>query len=194
MPTRSLLLPWAGVTPAEAKKRLRTEARRRPAPTAGESRKVCEQVLVWLGARRPAPTLVWMAMPDELDLGPVVSRLPEFEWLTTRTPPSGPLTVHPYHSESELHRFGFRQPVASAPQMSPARIEVALAPGLTFDGRGGRLGWGMGYYDRLLTGLSPSALRVGITLHRLMTKSVPYEPYDVPMTHLITESGVFEVV
>ena len=182
------------VSPAEIKSGLRTEARRRPAPTAGESRKVCEQVLAWLGARRPVPTLVWMAMPDELDLGPVVSRLPEFEWLTTRTPPSGPLTVHPYHSESELHRFGFPQPVASAPRMSPARIEVALVPGLTFDSRGGRLGRGMGYYDRLLTGLSPSALRVGVTLHRLMTESVSYEPYDVPMTHLITERGVLEVV
>ncbi len=78
--------------------------------------------------------------------------------------------------------------------MSPARIEVALVPGLAFDGRGGRVGRGKGYYDRLLSGLSPSALRVGVTLHRLMTESVPYESYDVSMTHLITESGVFEVV
>ena len=194
MSTWSLLLPWAGVTPAEAKKRLRAEVRRRPAPTPGESEKVCEQVLAWLRARRPAPTLVWMAMPGELDLSPVVKALSEIEWLTTRTPSSGPLTVHPYHSEGERHRFGFHQPVAWAPEIPPARIGVVLAPALTFDRQGRRLGWGMGYYDRLLARLAHRAPRVGVTLDRLITESIPREPHDIPMTHLITDRGVTEIV
>ena len=144
--------------------------------------------------RRPGPTLVWMAIPGELDLEPVVSRLPMVEWLTTRTPPAGPLTVHPYQSPLELHPFGFHQPVASAPEVPAARIEMALVPGLTFDTRGGRLGRGKGYYDRLLSGLPANGLRVGVTLDRLMTETVPVEPHDVAMTHLITENGVTEIV
>ncbi len=134
-----------------------------------------------------------MALPGELDLEPVVARLPTIEWLTTRTPPTGPLTVHPYHSPVELHRFGFHQPVASVPEVRPARIEVALVPGLMFDTRGRRLGRGKSYYDGLLAGLSANALRVGVTLERLMADIVPVEPHDVAMTHLITENGLREV-
>ncbi|MYB78884.1 MAG: 5-formyltetrahydrofolate cyclo-ligase [Acidimicrobiia bacterium] len=177
----------------EMKARLRAEARRMPPPTAAESDRVCRQVLGWLAPRRPGPTLVWMAIPGELDLEPVVARLSDIEWLTTRTPAVGPLTVHSYHSPLELHRFGFTQPVASAPEVSPNRIDVALAPGLAFDTRGGRLGRGKSYYDRLLAGLSANALRVGVTLERLMTETVPTESHDVSMTHLITENGVREM-
>ena len=177
----------------EMKDRLRAEARGRPPPTPAESGRVCQQVLGWLAPRRPGPTLVWMALPGELDLEPVVARLPTIEWLTTRTPPTGPLTVHPYHSPVELHRFGFHQPVASVPEVRPARIEVALVPGLMFDTRGRRLGRGKSYYDGLLAGLSANALRVGVTLERLMADIVPVEPHDVAMTHLITENGLREV-
>ena len=173
----------------DRKSRFRAEARRRSAPAAGECRRVCEQVTAWLGARKPSPTLVWIAMSGELDLSPVVEALPQIDWLTTRTPPSGPLTVHPYHSPGELHRFGFRQPVASSPQVSVKQIGVVLAPGLVFDRRGGRLGWGKGYYDRLLARLTPGVPRVGVTLERLLVDRVPQEPHDIPMTHLITERG-----
>lgn len=178
----------------ETKSSLRAEARRRPAPTPTESRRVCEQVAAWLGARRPAPTLVWMAMPGELDLAPVVDASPEREWLTTRTPSRGPLTVHAYHSQTEVHRFGFRQPTPSSPQVSPRRIGVALAPGLAFDRRGGRLGRGKGYYDRLLAGLTRGVPRVGVTLERLLVDRVPQAAHDIPMTHLITDRRVRKVL
>lgn len=128
-------------------------------------------------------------MPGELDLSPVVEALPQIEWLTTRTPSSGPLTVHPYHSRNELHRFGFRQPVATSPLVSAEDIGVVLAPGLVFDRRGGRLGWGKGYYDRLLALLAPGVPRVGVTLERLLVDLVPQEPHDIPMTHLVTDLG-----
>lgn len=177
----------------ETKVRLRAEARRSPAATPAESRRVCRQVQAWLEARRPASTLVWMAIPGELNLAPVVARLPMIEWFTTRTPPAGPLTVHPYRSPLELHRFGFLQPVAAVPGIPPARVEVALVPGLTFDPGGGRLGRGKGYYDQLLAGLLTGTPRVGVTLDRLMTEAVPLEAHDVPMTHLITDSGAREV-
>lgn len=171
----------------DSKSRIRAEARRALPPTPGESRAVCEQVRAWLGARESVPTLVWMAMPGEIDPGPVVEALSGVEWLTTRTPRSGPLTVHPYHSRCELHRFGFRQPVASAPRVSPRRIGVALVPGLVFDRRGGRLGRGKGYYDRLLARLDDGAPRVGVTLERQLADRLPQDLHDIPMTHLITD-------
>ncbi len=179
--------------PSPGKSALRARARRRSAPSAGESQRVGEQVIAWLGTRHPAPTLVWMAMPGELDLGPVVDASPEREWLTTRTPSTGPLTVHPYHCAGETHRFGFRQPVATAPEVPLERIGVVLAPGLVFDRQGGRLGWGKGYYDRLLAGVAAEVPRAGVTLQRWLVERVPQESHDIPMTHLITDQGVIEL-
>ncbi len=169
---------------------LRAEARRRSAVGVEESQRVCEQAIAWLGTCQAGPTLVWMAKAGELDMTPVVEAFPEREWLTTRTPSSGPLTVHSYHSPSEIHRFGFRQPMAGAPQVSPKRIGVVLTPGLVFDHHGGRLGWGKGYYDRLLARLTPGVPRVGVTLQRWLVELVPQESHDIPMTHLITDRRV----
>ena len=83
--------------------------------------------------------------------------------------------------------------MASVPEVAPARIEVALVPGLAFDPLGRRLGRGKGYYDRLLAGLPADAPRVGVTLDRLMAETVPVDPHDVAMTHLVTENGVREI-
>jgi 5-formyltetrahydrofolate cyclo-ligase len=155
---------------------------------------VGEQVKAWLEVRSSMPTLVWMAMEGELDLGPVVQALADREWLTTRTPSSGPLTVHPYFSQIEVHRFGFRQPVAGSEQVVPEDIGVVLVPGLVFDRQGGRLGWGAGYYDRLLARCNPDVPRVGVTLERWLEDRLPQEPHDIPMTHLITDRRVREIV
>ena len=181
------------MAPIPSKADLRAQARRRPAPSAEDSQRVCEQVTGWLRTQPPVPTLVWMAMPAELDLRPVVDALADREWLTTRTPSSGPLTVHPYHSPLQLHRFGFQQPVSTAPQVPSGRIGVVLTPGLVFDLQGGRLGWGKGYYDRLLAGVPTESPRVGVTLQRRLVDRVPQEPHDIAMTHLITDQGVIEL-
>lgn len=132
-------------------------------------------------------------MAGELDLAPVVNAFPHREWLTTRTPSSGPLTVHPYHSPSERHRFGFLQPVAASSRIAPGHIGVVLAPGLLFDRHGGRLGWGKGYYDRLLGELEPQVPKVGVTLERWLEDRLPQEPHDIAMTHLITDRRVREL-
>jgi len=84
--------------------------------------------------------------------------------------------------------------VASVPEVAPARIAVALVPGLAFDPLGRRPGRGKGYYDRLLAGLPADAPRVGVTLDRLMAETVPVDPHDVAMTHLVTENGVRQIV
>ena len=59
--------------------------------------------------------------------------------------------------------------------------------------RGHRLGYGKGYFDRLLPTLRPDAQRVGVTFAALLVAALPATDHDVPMTHLATEEGVREV-
>lgn len=134
--------------------------------------------------------LFYAALPDEPDVTPLASRVTA---LLTRTPEHGSLTVHSFHAPRERHRFGFSQPVAGAPAVDPAEVDVALIPGLAFDTTGVRLGRGSGYYDRLLAQLRPDALIVGITPAGLVVAGLPHQPHDHLVTHLATEEGVGRV-
>ncbi len=136
--------------------------------------------------------LIYLPMPDEIDVTPLTS-VAGLRCAVTRTPPVGPLTVHPIDVPMERHRYGFLQPTGDAGQIDPEEIDVALVPGLVFDRRGARLGRGAGYYDRLCSELRPDALRVGVTLDGLVFDAIPEDAHDVRMTHLATESGVVSV-
>lgn len=68
-------------------------------------------------------------------------------------------------------------------------MEVALIPGLAFDTRGGRLGYGAGVYDRLLTKLRPGTLRVGLAFDcQVLREPLPQESHDLLMDYVVTES------
>ncbi len=164
---------------------------RRSGVPEGLSSAAASGIAGWLsGAGAPAGMVVlYLPLPDEVDVTPVTAETARV-YAVTRTPSHGPLTLHPADSPLEKHHYGFRQPVASAPVLSPDRVGVVLVPGLLFDRRGGRLGRGKGYYDRFLAALPADALRVGVALEHLVIESLPTEPHDVPMTHLATENGV----
>lgn len=134
--------------------------------------------------------LTYSSMPGEPDVESVAGadRL-----LLTRTPKTGGLTVHPASSRMEIHRWGYRQPAEGATEVNPHEIDVVLVPGALFDRRGGRLGHGRGYYDRLLAACRPDVLKVGITSMGSLVERLPIEPHDILMTHLATEVGVRQV-
>jgi 5-formyltetrahydrofolate cyclo-ligase len=93
----------------------------------------------------------------------------------------------------EQHRFGYRQPVVSAPLIADQDISAVLVPALAFDPWGNRLGFGAGYYDRFL-GRLPNVLKIGVA-DVLVDERLPTEKFDVPMTHIATpHDGVNEVL
>ncbi len=66
-------------------------------------------------------------------------------------------------------------------------IEFALVPGLAFDERGGRLGYGGGFYDRLLAGLQ--AVRVTAAFSMQVVEAVPMSEHDQYVDLIVTEDG-----
>lgn len=182
--------------PGSGKEEWRRWARRlrRPGAPAALSRAVSARVAGWLSAAGPPGAVVlYLPLPDEVDLTPVMEEAPEREYAVTRTPRSGPLTLHPADAPLETHPYGFRQPTAAAPAFPARRVGVVLVPGLLFDRRGGRLGRGKGYYDRFLASLPAGARRVGAALDHLVVNALPVEPHDIAMTHLATERGVRQI-
>lgn len=147
---------------------------------------------------RPVPhsanlILFYRAMPHEQSLDGLADAIGWQRFAVTRTPPSGPLTLHPAIGAMEQHRYGFPQPTAGAFELQPRHISLALVPGVAFDRHGTRLGHGVGYYDELLARLPPDCPRVGVTVAELVFDRLPGEAHDVAMTHLATPDGVVAV-
>ncbi|MXV87622.1 MAG: 5-formyltetrahydrofolate cyclo-ligase [Acidimicrobiales bacterium] len=144
---------------------------------------------------RPVPPganliLFYRAMANELSLDELADGLGWQRFAVTRTPPDGPLTLHPAVGAMEQHRYGFPQPTADAFELQPRHISLALVPGVAFDRHGTRLGHGAGYFDELLARLPEDCPRVGVARRDLVFERLPSEPHDVAMTHIATEDGV----
>lgn len=69
-------------------------------------------------------------------------------------------------------------------------IDVILVPGLAFDRHGGRMGFGKGYYDRLLE--TSSTVKIGLCYDFQLFDTIPTESHDVPMDFIITEKEICE--
>jgi 5-formyltetrahydrofolate cyclo-ligase len=90
-------------------------------------------------------------------------------------------------------RFGIPEPDVSAVPLHPSGTDiVVLVPGIAFDRQGGRLGRGLGYYDRALSAM-PFARRIGVTLEAFVVQRVPVDTWDVPMHAIVTERRYFVV-
>ncbi len=86
--------------------------------------------------------------------------------------------------------YGIPSPPASSPEVAAWEIDVVLVPGLAFDRRGYRLGYGGGYYDRFLPLLRPGALKVGLAYARLLWEELPAEEHDQAVDWVVTEEGI----
>lgn len=77
--------------------------------------------------------------------------------------------------------MGIREP-REAELVSPHDVTAWFVPALAFDRRGNRLGYGGGWYDRLLADAAPDALRIGVGYDFQMVEALPHESHDVPLT------------
>ncbi len=71
-------------------------------------------------------------------------------------------------------------------------VDFALIPGVAFDSRGGRVGHGKGYYDKLLAGVRPDCPLVAPVFECQLFDEVPTDEHDVFMDFVVTEERTLE--
>ena len=76
------------------------------------------------------------------------------------------------------------------PIMAYGKIDLVLTPGVAFDKKGYRLGYGGGYYDRFFSQITKAIPKIGIAYEIQVLDQLPVQAYDMPISELITETGV----
>jgi 5-formyltetrahydrofolate cyclo-ligase len=82
---------------------------------------------------------------------------------------------------------GIPEPRADCPPVAVASIDWVLVPGVAFDAEGRRIGYGGGYYDRLLPLLDRGAARVAGAFELQIVERVPAAPHDTTVDAIVTE-------
>jgi len=90
--------------------------------------------------------------------------------------------------EFEEKQFGIREPgFKHLKIVSPRVLDFVLVPGVAFDHKGGRVGYGAGYYDRFLKEVLGHVVRVGVAFDFQALDSVPQAEFDIPVQKILTE-------
>ncbi|QWU17198.1 5-formyltetrahydrofolate cyclo-ligase [Paenibacillus sophorae] len=164
---------------------------------------VCRHALEWLEETGVKSLMVYVPFRSELDTRPLI----EWCWANERKvilprvhADTGELSLHRVESWNELAQgaYGIPEPAETSPAIGEeAGPLVVFVPGLAFDARGGRLGYGRGYYDRLwarfrvsASGTPENTVWIGLAYGAQVLPEVPMDVHDAYMDMLITEEGM----
>jgi 5-formyltetrahydrofolate cyclo-ligase len=178
-----------------AKSALRTQIRAAlerisPAVRAVESIGLCDRLEPQLHSARRI--LFFAPLPDELDVWPLLEKLlasgkicalPCFDAATQSYPAR---QVNNPAADIAIGKFGVREPVPGCAEISLAKFDLVLVPGVAFDLHGNRLGRGRGFYDRILAGAS--GVKCGVAHDFQLLEGIPAEPHDVKVNFILTPS------
>ncbi len=136
-------------------------------------------------------------MTDEIDVRPLLAALHDQGRTLVLPVVAGsgkPLIFRRWQPQMALQVgiFSTRHPGAEAAEEIPGLL---LVPLLAFDGRGARLGWGGGFYDRTLAHLRAAGpvIAVGVAYHGQRVERVPQSPDDQLLDWIVTDQDVFEI-
>lgn len=93
-------------------------------------------------------------------------------------------------SDLQKGAYGILEPKTIKPA-DAADIDFVLIPGLAFDKHGNRMGFGKGYYDKLLC--STAAEKTALCYEFQLFNAIPASSHDVPMNTIITEENIYAV-
>lgn len=128
---------------------------------------------------------------DEIDTMPLLSALAGLGQSLALPRVDGPhLIFHTWKPGDRLvtGRYGMPEPEANTTVVRP---RVLLVPLLAFDRTGSRIGYGAGFFDRVLAD-NPQSQTVGLAFGLQEVAFVPTEAHDQPLQYVLTEAALID--
>lgn len=135
--------------------------------------------------------LFYVSLPKEVDTHSAITQaLKQGKTVFVPRTNAHELTLHRIHDLKELKpgSFGVLEPDLEDEWGPSETMDLIVVPGLGFDRRGHRIGYGKGHYDRLLK--RTRGYKVGLAFEEQIIDEVPDEEHDVPLDCLITDAQI----
>ncbi|RKU16152.1 5-formyltetrahydrofolate cyclo-ligase [Candidatus Poribacteria bacterium] len=103
-----------------------------------------------------------------------------------------PRQIRNLKTELVRHPYGMLEPNATCPIFPTEHLQLIVVPGIAFDRKGYRLGYGKGFYDRFLV-KCPDAVAIGLAYEIQLVEDTFPQKWDVPVQYIFTETGRIEI-
>ena len=168
-----------------------------PAARTSASRAILEKVSALPLYEKAKVVLTYMGFGTEIDTQPFFERiiadgkivvLPRVDRATQT------LILHSARGMSELltSKYGILEPGTDAPIVAITNVDFVLMPGVALDRIGNRLGYGRGYYDKLMSTANPALARVAAGFSCQIVDKVPVGSHDKKVDCIITENEIIK--
>jgi len=162
-------------------------------PSEG-SKPLMENLLRQIDRKNPTSVLIYAPIGCEADPRALMELAPERSYLFPKVA-GDHLNIYRMNSRSRwiTGPYGISEPdPESWEPANLSEVDLAVVPGLAFDPKGGRLGRGKGFYDRLLSHSEFRGIKVGLAWDWQVVDEVPCESHDSLMDLVVTPTKIHE--
>ena len=173
---------------------LKTRQAISPAVWQQASQQICQhlQQSSWL-TQAPQTILAYYSLRQEPDLSSLFTQSDTaHRWGLPRCLGQD-LSWHVWHPDwpLQLGHYGILEPSPDAPLVEASEVDLILVPAVACDRRGYRLGYGGGFYDRMLSQPAwANVPTIGIVFEFALLPLLPVEPWDCRLQAICTEAGL----
>jgi 5-formyltetrahydrofolate cyclo-ligase len=150
--------------------------------------RIAERFVTLPEVRSAKVVMVFSSFGSEVPTGPIVERLRDLGVVVALPRIEGAdLVPVPYAPGDPVRptSFGAVEPIRPE-GVDTASLDVVGVPGVAFDRRGRRIGYGGGYYDRFLRGLPGFTVGIAFGL-QVVADDLPTGSFDLPVRAIVTE-------
>ncbi|MBC8387162.1 MAG: 5-formyltetrahydrofolate cyclo-ligase [Actinobacteria bacterium] len=101
--------------------------------------------------------------------------------------------INDVHTQLQEGSYGIMEPIpSSCIKAYISDINLAIVPGVAFDKNLNRLGYGGGFYDKILKNLPQGIKKIALSFDVQIVSNIPVLGYDIKIDMLITESKIYK--
>jgi len=159
------------------------------------SRQIVDRAINWIEMNRANAVLIYLGMRSEvetcglLDYLLVQNKIALAPVMRMKQRDLTPYRIVDAKKDLVLHPYGMYQPNRATCSPFPLnRIDLIFVPGVAFDSKGYRIGYGAGFYDRFLP-QCPQAVWIGLAYKAQIVKDTFPQAWDVPLHQILTEDA-----
>jgi len=156
---------------------------------------ICSKILSSDEYRNSRTILLYVPLPDEVDITPVIEQAIRDRKEVALPVIDGSQMIFRrvdtlWKGKLKAGALNVSEPIDTCNELvlSSRKKVLIITPGRAFSTQGVRLGRGAGYYDRFFSSEGAEGVRIAAAFDLQITDMVPYEPHDLPVHIIYTES------